>query len=181
MEALQLQKKMDSAEPGISSCIQSRSSWAIGGNDQGSGGTLCKNTSPELSKNPRITGSAITAISATKRWKKAKNAIAATRRFAHLSGHLADTHAPPLPLHQEDVLIDLFNAFDHAKAQHITIDDFGIILQTFLNRQLDSKELAELIDSADGMTTASGSISFINFKNRMARAVYQFNAHGMYH
>ena len=112
------------------------------------------------------------------RWKRAKNVISATRIFAAVPGtHLADTRAPPLPLHQEDVLIDLFNAFDHAKAQHITSSDFGIILQTFLNRQLASKELHDLINSADNLITDIGTISFTNFKNRMARAVQLFHAH----
>jgi hypothetical protein len=134
-----------------------------------------------VKKETTSVATAAVAVSAVNRWKKAKNVISATRMFAAIPGtHLADTRAPPLPLHQEDVLIDLFDAFDHAKAQHITSSDFGIILQTFLNRQLTPQELHDLIDSADGMITDIGTISFTNFKNRMARAVHLFHAHGTF-
>jgi len=132
---------------------------------------------------------------ASGRWKAAKAAISVARMLGPKSKVGVTSSSPTssedsphrrlgterknmagkisLTLHEEMALRDLFESFDHAKAQHITKDDYSIILQTFLDRHLSQEELTSMTVLAN--VDEDGMLSFGNFKATMASAVEIFN------
>lgn len=116
----------------------------------------------------------------TKRWKSAATAISAARVIVGNERRFEMGGRSALSLHQEASLRDIFNAFDQSKAQHITTEDFGVILDTFLDRALSPEERYPLLKFAHGIVDdrtvdiSGKALSFPTFKSIMGHAVQTY-------
>jgi len=108
------------------------------------------------------------------RWKKAAKVISVTRLFAPTSAdeNLFESERHILAVDEERSLRDLFEAFDQAKLQCISIGNLRVIFQTFLDRQLSQNEFTYLLTGV--RVEFNQTITYESYKATMTSAIDAF-------